>query len=78
MYDDAWLGLGELDNLIIPKNPMIRRHKGDIENPDRHLVKLLKNPEYFGATCKLLFDIELHPIQISILQEFWIRPFLCS
>jgi len=75
MYDDAWLGLGNTDQIIVPKNPMIRRSKEDIENPDRHLIKLLKNPEYFGATAKLLFDIELHPIQIAILQEFWIRPF---
>lgn len=75
MYDDAWLGLGDIDKINIETNPMIRRNKTDIENPDRHLVKLLKNPEYFGATCKLLFDIELHPIQIAILQEFWIRSF---
>lgn len=75
MYDDAWLGLGDLDKIVIPTNPMIRRNKNDIENPDRHLVKLLKDPEYFGATCKLLFDVELHPIQIAILQEFWVRPF---
>jgi len=75
MYDDAWLGLGDLDKIVIPTNPMIRRNKADIENPDRHLIKLLKDPEYFGATCKLLFDIELHPIQVAILQEFWTRPF---
>lgn len=74
-FDDAWLGLGDLDKLIIDSNPMIRRNKTDIENPDRHLVKLLKDPEYFGSTCKLLFDIELHPIQVAILQEFWTRPF---
>lgn len=74
-FDDAWLGLGQLDELIISSNPMIRREKKDIENPDRHLISLLKDPEYFGSTCKLLFDIELHPIQVAILQEFWIRPF---
>jgi hypothetical protein len=74
-FDDAWLGLGQLDDLIISSNPMIRREKKDIENPDRHLLRLLKDPEYFGGTCKLLFDIELHPIQIAILQEFWLRPF---
>jgi hypothetical protein len=74
-FEDAWLGLGELDKLIISSNPMIRRNKFDIEHPDRHLVKLLKDPEYFGSTCKLLFDIELHPIQVAILQEFWTRPF---
>lgn len=74
-FDDAWLGLGDLNKIIIPDNPMIHRIKSEIENPDLHLLKILRNPEYFGATCKLLFNIELHPIQIAILQEFWIRPF---
>jgi hypothetical protein len=74
-YDDAWLGLGDLSNLIIDHNPMIGRTKEDIENPDLHLLRLLKDPQYFGTTCKLLFNIELHPIQVAILQEFWIRPF---
>jgi hypothetical protein len=54
---------------------MINRKKEDIENPDLHLLRLLKDPDYFGFTCKLLFNVELHPIQIAILQEFWIRPF---
>ena len=75
LFDDAWLGLGDLSKVVIPKNPMINRIKSDIENPDLHLVRLMRNPEYFGMTVKLLFGIELHPIQIAILQEFWIRPF---
>ena len=75
IYDDAWLGLGDLDHLLINNNPMIKRKKRDIEHPDMHLIKLLRDPDYFGATCKLLFDVELHPIQVAILQEFWIRPF---
>jgi hypothetical protein len=75
IYDDAWLGLGDTLNLTNIKNPLIGREKRDIEKPDLHLIKLLKNPKYFGTTCKLLFDIELHPMQIAILQEFWIRPF---
>lgn len=54
---------------------MINRVKEDIENPDAHLVRLMKNPIYFGMTAKLLFNIELHPIQIAVLQEFWYRPF---
>jgi hypothetical protein len=73
--EDAWLGLGDLSKIIIDSNPMIGRNKEDIENPDLHLLRILRNPKYFGSTCKLLFDIELHPIQIAILQEFWIRPF---
>lgn len=75
IFDNAWLNLGDLDSIIIPKNPMINRSKEDIENPDLHLLRLLRDPQFFGATCKLLFNIELHPIQISILQEFWNRPF---
>ena len=74
-YDDAWLDLGDLSQIIIPVNRMIGRNKEDIENPDLHLLRLLRDPKYFGTTAKLLFDVELHPIQISILQEFWIRPF---
>jgi hypothetical protein len=75
MYEDAWLDLGDLSKIELKTNPMIGRSKYEIEHPDIHLLKILKDPEYFGATCKLLFDIELHPIQIAILQEFWIRPF---
>jgi hypothetical protein len=75
MYEDAWLNLGELSELNISTNPMINRIEKDIERPDIHLLKLLRDPINFGSTCKLLFDIELHPIQIAILQEFWIRPF---
>lgn len=75
IYQDAWLGLGDLDSLIISNNPMIGRSRADIERPDKHLLKLLRDPKYLGSTCKLLFDIELHPIQIVLLQEFWYRPF---
>jgi len=74
-YDDAWLDLGNLSELVIDSIPTIHRTKEDIEKPDLHLLRLLRNPKYFGSTCKLLFNIELHPIQIAILQEFWYRPF---
>lgn len=75
IFEDAWLGLGNLDLVQIQRNLMINRSKEDIENPDLHLLRLMRDPMYFGFTCKLLFNIELHPIQIAILQEFWIRPF---
>jgi hypothetical protein len=74
-FEDAWLGLGDLNDITINQNLMINRAKEDIENPDLHLLRILKNPKYIGSTVKLLFNIELHPIQIAILQEFWIRPF---
>jgi len=75
VYEDAWLGLGDLSQLVLPENKMIHRSKQDIENPDKHLMKIFRKTEYLASACKLLFDIELHPIQVSILQEFWTRPF---
>ena len=75
LFEDAWLGLGDTSKLDLPRNLMINRSKEDIENPDAHLVRLMKSPEYFGMTCKLLMGIELHPIQIAVLNEFWTRPF---
>ena len=74
-FEDAWLGLGDLSKYPVDINPMICRSKEDIERPDAHLVRLLKNPKYIGATCKILFNVELHPIQMLILEEFWKRPF---
>lgn len=75
IFDDAWLGLGDLDKITIDHNPMIGRIEADIANPDVHLMKLMRNPKYFAFTAKMLFNIELHPIQVAILQEFWTRPF---
>ena len=74
-FDDAWLGLGDLDLINIANNPMIGRSEKDIENPDLHLIKLMRDPKYFAFTAKMLFNIELHPIQVAILEEFWNRPF---
>ena len=75
IFEDAWLNLGDLSLIDIDHNLMINRSKQDIENPDLHLIRILRNPKYIGSTCKLLFGIELHPIQVAILQEFWNRPF---
>ena len=68
---------GDLSKLEIDKNPMIGRTKQEIEKPDLHLLKIIRDPSYLGATCKMLFNIELHPIQVAILQEFWFVLFLC-
>jgi len=74
-FDDSWLGLGDLSKLSLTNNPMIHRSEEDIANPDLHLIKVLRNPRYLGSTCKILFNIELHPIQIAVLQEIWTTPF---
>jgi len=75
IFDDAWLGLGDLSKLNITKNVMIHRSEKEIENPDLHLMRILINPKYIGSMVKMLFNIELHPMQVVILQEFWIRAF---
>ena len=75
IFDDAWLGLGDLSQIQVSENRMIHRSEQDIENPDLHLLKVMRDTKYLGSTVKLLFGIELHPIQIAILQEFWHRPF---
>ena len=75
IFEDAWLELGDLSSLNILTNPMIHRSEKEIENPDFHLLKTLRGPEYIGTTCKLLLNIELHPMQVLILQELWHRPF---
>ena len=75
IFDDAWLGLGDITKIDIARNVMIGRSKYDIENPDAHLLKIMTDPKYFGFTVRSLFGIELHPIQVAILQEFWQRPF---
>ena len=73
--DGAWLKLGNLSTLSLPDNLMIHRSQKDIENPDQHLLKIMRKPENFSITARLLMDIELHPIQLAILEEFWDRPF---
>ena len=75
IFDEAWLGLGDITKIDIDRNVMIGRSKYDIENPDAHLLKIMTDPKYFGFTVRSLFGIELHPIQVAILQEFWQRPF---
>ena len=67
--------VADLSELNLDENIMIHRSKSDIENPDKHLMKVFRDTKYLASACKLLFDIELHPIQVAILQEFWVRPF---
>jgi hypothetical protein len=74
-FEDSWLGLGDLSLLNLDNNPMIHRSEEEISNPDLHLIKVLRNPRYLSSTCKLLFNIELHPIQTAVLQEIWTTPF---
>ena len=72
--DDAWMGLGDTSSIEID-NPLIGRDGGDIERPDLHLLRIMRDPDYFFFTCKHLLNVELLPIQCAILKELWVRPF---
>ncbi len=73
-YEYAYLGLDPSD-LETLDNPFLHRRVEDIERPDIHLVRMMRNPKYFGFTVEHLLGIKLLPIQVAILQELWVRPF---
>lgn len=74
-----YLGLTEDEANI--SNPMLNRTKDDIENPHLHVLRLMRNPDYFYFTCKALMNgpngepLELLPFQCAMLKELWTRPF---
>ena len=62
----------------IPLNtihPLKNISKQDLERMDIYLLKIMRNPDYFPFTCKLLFGIDIFPFQHIILKELWKRPF---
>ena len=56
-------------------HPLKNISKSDMERMDIYLLKIMRNPDYFPFTCKLLFGIDIFPFQHIILKELWKRPF---
>lgn len=56
-------------------NPLTNRSKYDADNPHLHILRLMRNPDYFYFTCKHLLNVKLLPFQQVILKELWYRPF---
>lgn len=65
------------DKLLLNDIPVhkINPFYGMPEVTARDLMRLLRDPNNFYYTCKLLFGINLMPFQLLILQELWNRPF---
>lgn len=59
----------DLPNRLAPKT------QDDIENPHIHLLNIIRNPDYFHFTCKHIFNIDLAPFQLVILEELWFRKY---
>jgi hypothetical protein len=72
--ENRWLNLGDTSQIEVV-NPFAQRTKYDIENPHVFVLDLMRKPENFGFTCKVLFDKTLAPFQIAILRELWGRAF---
>lgn len=51
----------------------LRTIRGEI-TPET-LLRVMRNPDYFPFTCKLLLGIDILPFQHVILRELWKRPF---
>src|SRR3982751_447290 len=74
LFLGEYLRLGDISQLDI-NNPFDKRTKEDIENPHIFLLKLMMDPKNFSFTCKYIFNIELAPFQLVILQELWQRKY---
>lgn len=72
--DFAWLNLTEED-MKDAKNPLINLDSQDRDNLHLHILKLMRNPEYFHWTVKKLLNIDLLPVQTCVLKELWKRSF---
>lgn len=70
--EKALFNLLEVDN----EDGLLTRHsQEDVENPLKHLMRIMRKPENFFFTVYKLLDITLLPFQIAILQELWVRSF---
>jgi hypothetical protein len=73
-YEYAWLDLKNKDM------EEAGRPLSEIADPERnnfhlHVLKKMRDPEYFHWTIKTLLGVDLLPVQTCILRELWKRPF---
>jgi hypothetical protein len=62
-------------------NPLSYPTDFERSNPHYHLFKLMRNPDYFGFTCRVLLGIELEMFQQAALKILWTKAmpmFVCT
>lgn len=74
LFLGEYLHLGDISNLDLV-NPFDKRTRDDLDNPHIFLLNLMRNPKYFSFTCKYIFNVELAPFQLVILEELWNRKY---
>ena len=62
--------LKSVDTVGLP-NPLVSVSDFDREYPHYHVLKVMRNPDYFPLTCKILYDIDLEPFQHAVLKVMW-------
>ena len=72
--ENAWLGLTASDIKDIG-TPLSNLSSKERDNLHLHVLRLMKNPDYFHWTVKSLLNVDLLPVQTAILRELWIRSF---
>ena len=68
IIENAWLGLGDISNLAV-KNPLLHRSEEDLRNPGLHELRMMQNFDYVDFATQTLFNVELLPEQMVVLQE---------
>jgi hypothetical protein len=71
---NEWWNLGDTTG-IKTANVFRAGSFDEAEKPHVFLLDVLRKPENFWLTCKLLFNVTLVPFQLAILRELWLRPF---
>ena len=75
LVDNYWLGLGDVSKYNI-RHPLIEPQDGFFkDNPELLYLDYFSDPNYFESTCRLFFNVQVHPFQAAILKELWKRPF---
>lgn len=69
------LGIKRLSDLDKIFNPLLKRSVQDFEEPEREILRWMRNPDYWWFTGKHLFDIDIHPFQNAILKTLYDHPF---
>lgn len=69
--EQSWLKLSDQDILDIPVSALESNLDDLAKEPHIFLLRLMKNPENIYLTCKHIFNIEMLPIHISVLQSIW-------
>ena len=75
LLEYSYLNLQPRDFLEINNELLIKDPTKIYENPLFELMDFMRQPENFAFTCKWLFEIDLLPIQVLILQELWRRKY---